>query len=147
MALSRRTINRLRTGRSGHMGLIDQGGARMRERDWQFDETPFGERLKEEAARQKREAKAVTDAANQAALKLSGGQACITVEVVETHNGEPCDCIADDAKRMVLCVGDTLDLTHVCHDGRKDVVSAKVVAINFPAPTEPHHASAEVRPA
>lgn len=51
----------------------------------------------------------------------------VVVEVVETHDGKPCACV--DSPRKELTVGDVLELTHVCHDGRVDVVRATVVSI------------------
>ncbi len=51
----------------------------------------------------------------------------VTVEVVETHDGEECECI--DGMERVLTVGDELVLDHVCVDGRVDKVTAKVVRI------------------
>lgn len=62
----------------------------------------------------------------------------VVVHVTETHDGDACDCIE---KTMTLEVGDEVELTHICHDGRVDKVVARVTAIN--PPTE--HGTAEVR--
>lgn len=63
----------------------------------------------------------------------------VTVHVTETHDGEPCDCIEQD---MTLKVGQEVELTHTCHDGRVDKVVARVTSINVPGP---EHGTAEVR--
>lgn len=62
--------------------------------------------------------------------------------VTETHDDKPCDCITE--KRIVLKVGEEIELTHVCHDGRVDKVIAKMVAVEF---AEPEHGSATKRAA
>lgn len=55
--------------------------------------------------------------------------AVVTVHVTETHDGEACDCIEKD---MTLGVGDEVELTHTCHDGRVDKVVATVTSIHLP---------------
>ncbi len=56
---------------------------------------------------------------------LDAGQ--VVVKVSETHDGDPCGCVDEE---MTLKVGDSVELTHTCHDGRVDKVTALVVGIN-----------------
>lgn len=62
----------------------------------------------------------------------------VRVEVHETHDGADCECIDSE---ITLRVGDTLELSHTCNDGRLDKVIAKVVEI---AVAEPEHGLAQV---
>lgn len=62
----------------------------------------------------------------------------VRIKVHETHDGENCGCIDSE---MTLLVGDTLELTHTCHDGRVDKVIASVVEISR---AEPEHGLAQV---
>lgn len=95
--------------------MLDAGGARMRERD-----LPMRYRVPTTSPRPKPEA-------------------TVTVHVTETHDGEACDCIEED---MTLRVGQEVELTHVCHDGRVDKVVARVTAIT---PAAPEHGAATTR--
>ena len=103
------------------MGMIDAGGARLRER---------------EASRQW----ANEVAAMMKAQPATPPEPTVVVRVVETHNGGECDCIEGPAERT-LRVGDELILHHTCVDGRKDEVKATVVRFT---PSPPEHATATV---
>lgn len=96
--------------------VIDAGGARM----WERDQQRTAERFLPKPP-----------AATAPAPEWS-----VFVTVVETHDGEPCECIDPKASEMTLRVGDTIELTHTCHDGRVDKVTARVQAINGPPPVE-----------
>ncbi len=88
--------------------LIDRGGANLHKKE--VLEDPFGHRswVKPEPALP---------------------PVSVVLSVVETHDGVLCDCIDAKASEMVLSVGDTIELEHVCHDGRHDVVRATVERI------------------
>lgn len=60
--------------------------------------------------------------------RLYGEDPSVALEVVETHDGSECDCIEQSSR--TLKVGDTLELHHVCVDGRVDVIRATVKRIN-----------------
>lgn len=60
--------------------------------------------------------------------------------VTETHDGEPCECIDQE---ITIGVGDSIELTHTCHDGRVDKVIGKLTEIVFPV--EHGSAGAHVR--
>lgn len=97
--------------------LIDAGGARMREREWQRE---FEEEFPVHPSDK---------------IPPVEENSSVTVSVTETHNGIACDCID---KVMMLKVGQELELSHVCHDGRLDKVIAKIISI------DPEHGSAKV---
>ncbi len=101
--------------------LIDQGGAQIRDEPIRYRERDTGPRI--------------------TARKIAEPNSTVTVVVSETHDGAPCDCID---KELVLEIGQELELTHVCHDGRVDKVIAKVKAIKT-VPGPPEHGSATAR--
>lgn len=103
--------------------MIDAGGARMRERD-QMEDWGKDNKVRIPGFR---------------IPPIRKPEPTVTVHVTETHDGEPCDCIEQD---MVLKVGQEVELTHTCHDGRVDKVVARVTAINIPGP---EHGTVEVR--
>lgn len=105
--------------------MLDQGGARVnREANQRATDRRFAEMA--EAGR-----------ADRARVKTAN----VTVSVTETHDGDGCDCID---KTLVLEVGQELELTHTCHDGRVDKVIAKVVSIDG-VPRAPEHGGAQIR--
>lgn len=61
----------------------------------------------------------------------------VTVRTSETHDGAGCDCIDEE---LTLSVGETIELTHTCHDGRVDKVIATVLSIDVPPPVVEHGA-------
>lgn len=105
--------------------LLDQAGARVR------SATEDRQRLGEGVAR---EMQKVREMQRQSPVST------VTVEIHETHDGTPCDCID---KTLTLEIGQELELCHVCHDGRVDKVIAKVVSIK--AAASPEHGSATAR--
>lgn len=66
----------------------------------------------------------------------------VKIKVVETHDGEECFCFGDD-KIKELTVGQTLELKHICHDGREDLITATVIEIDGVVPE--HHGETSVR--
>lgn len=108
--------------------MIDQGGAMWRERDRKESGARMEERIRLAHERRAKEA--------------AQAEATVIVKVTETHDGEDCGCVDQE---MTLRVGETVELTHTCHDGRVDKVMARVVSIN-PA-QGPEHGSAAVVPA
>lgn len=50
----------------------------------------------------------------------------VRVKVEETHDGEACECIT---KEMTVEIGQSIELEHVCHDGRVDIVRATVISV------------------
>jgi hypothetical protein len=98
------------------MALIDSGGAAMREReDWSPPPLPklvrpFGRTEKQEVT--------------------------VHFSVMETHDGTPCDCIAHEVQEMTLKVGEAVILTHTCHDGRVDKITATIVGVDVPTVIE-----------
>lgn len=103
--------------------MLDQGGAQIREAERRAEDAWWWDRV-----RAKLDETSVDKVPS------------VTVAVTETHDGAPCDCID---KRLTLIVGQELELTHTCHDGRVDKVVAQVVSID--TPLEPEHGKAEAR--
>lgn len=106
--------------------LIDKGGARIQEKTQDAAVEDFFKRL--ERDRPKRE-KAIRDWENQkadtATARVTSGPR-VRVKVEETHDGEACECIT---KEMTVEIGQTIELEHVCHDGRVDIVRATVISV------------------
>ncbi len=71
---------------------------------------------------------------NEVESLLRKKEQSVWITTVETHNGEPCDCLPTEKEYKV---GDKMTLTHTCVDGRVDVLEATVV--RFSTPT--HHGS------
>lgn len=106
--------------------LLDKGGARIREEAQNASVDAFIKRL--ERDKPKRE-KAIRDHEAQKADKVratvkSGPK--VRVKVEETHDGEACECIT---KEMTVEIGQTIELEHVCHDGRVDIVRATIISV------------------
>lgn len=104
--------------------LLDKGGAGIREeRTGGLDE--FFERL--ERDKPKRE-KAIKQHERQQARKKVAipKNPRVRVRVEETHDGEACECIT---KEMTVEIGQSIELEHVCHDGRVDIVRATVISV------------------
>lgn len=105
--------------------MLDKGGARIREREKALDSSvdAFMKKLeKKRPGREKVIRKFEEDQAKKKAKKVPR----VRVRVEETHDGEACECIT---KEMTVEIGQTIELEHVCHDGRRDVVKATVLSI------------------
>lgn len=114
--------------------VIDKGGAAMRERN----------RIQDSAVEDfKRRIKRMKEPRDPVRLVpvRQPAESSIVVDVVETHDGVECDCIDHEAQEMTLRVGDTIELTHTCHDGRVDIVKATIREINLPT----EHAKVKVK--
>lgn len=107
--------------------LLDKGGARIRtEQAQDASMDAFFERLKRD--KPKRE-KAIKDwegeVADRADARVVKGPR-VRVRVEETHDGEACECIT---KEMTVEIGQSIELEHICHDGRVDIVRATVISV------------------
>lgn len=106
--------------------LLDKGGARIRDQIQDAAVDDFILRL--ERDKPKRD-KAIRDwegqKADKASARIKNGPK-IRVKVEETHDGDACDCIT---KEMTVEVGQTIELEHICHDGRVDIVRATILSV------------------
>lgn len=68
-------------------------------------------------------------------LRKTTPEPTVRVRTKETHDGDACACVD---KEMTLRVGDTIELEHVCHDGRVDKVFAEILSIDVPKPAVEH---------
>lgn len=103
--------------------LLDKGGARIREAqnksmDMFFERLDRPEREKVTRARE-------DEVADKATARVKTGPK-VRVKVEETHDGEACECIS---KEMTVEIGQSIELEHVCHDGRVDIVRATVISV------------------
>lgn len=98
---------------TGEDVLLDKGGAMFHQR----------QQMRAEAGRDE-----LVDQATAEFHQSQTGPLRVSFEIVETHDGDECPCL-DDVKTTTLGVGDVLELTHTCHDGRVDKVIAKITAI------------------
>lgn len=99
--------------------LLDKAGADFHQSGQR--EADFVRRVREELERKK--------VSQEVVPTISLYVPTVTVAVKETHDGEDCGCI--DQERT-MAVSDTIRLIHTCHDGRVDVVEAKILSIDFP---------------
>lgn len=101
--------------------LLDKGGARLIEETQRSSMDALLDRIKrDKPARDK----AIREHEAKKAAKSSGPR--VRVRVEETHDGEACECIT---KEMTVEVGQSIELEHICHDGRVDVVRATVISV------------------
>jgi hypothetical protein len=102
--------------------LLDKGGARIREEAHAASIDAFIQRLQDD--KPKRE-KAIKDHERKKAQTSKGPK--VRVRVEETHDGEACECIT---KEMTVEIGQSIELEHICHDGRVDIVRATVISVD-----------------
>lgn len=106
--------------------LLDKGGARIREESQDRAVDAFVERLKrDKPARDKEIKRWEGEVADKARASVKKGPR-VRVKVEETHDGEACECIT---KEMTVEIGQSIELEHVCHDGRVDIVRATVISV------------------
>lgn len=102
--------------------LLDRGGARiLDEKAQKASMDAFFERLERDKPKRK---KAIRDHEDRKRKKAKGPR--VRVRVEETHDGDACECIT---KEMTVEIGQTIELEHVCHDGRVDIVRATVISV------------------
>lgn len=103
--------------------LLDRGGARIREKAQDSAVDAFVADLKRRLPDRE---KAIKDfEADKASARVVAGPR-VRVRVEETHDGEACECIT---KEMTVEIGQSIELEHVCHDGRVDIVRATVISV------------------
>lgn len=109
-------------------GLIDKGGARIYdERAQKSSMDAFLERLKRDKPERDRVIREHEQKADKAKARVVKSKAPrVRVRVEETHDGEACECIT---KEMTVEIGQSIELEHVCHDGRVDIVRATVISV------------------